>query len=105
MKVAIYVPHGAVPDKRGFAPAIVAWNHARRLKTARPVVISAREDYAGAQESVNGVPVYRIGEGKLYRRLFARPRASIRIRCTGARRRSSIGRGRTWFTRISLNFR
>lgn len=24
MKVAIYVPHGAVPDKRGFAPAIVA---------------------------------------------------------------------------------
>lgn len=70
MKLAIYVPHGAVPDKRGFAPAIVAWNHARRLKKLEPVIISACEDYVSAHETVNGVPVYRIGEGMLYRRLF-----------------------------------
>jgi UDP-N-acetylglucosamine:(glucosyl)LPS alpha-1,2-N-acetylglucosaminyltransferase len=70
MRVAIYVPHGAIPDKRGFAPAIVAWNHARRLKAATPLIISAREDYTSAYEMVDGIPVYRIGEGRLYRRLF-----------------------------------
>jgi len=70
MRVAIYVPHGAIPDKRGFAPAIVAWNHARRLKAVSPLVISAREDYPSAYEMVDGIPVYRIGEGRLYRRLF-----------------------------------
>lgn len=70
MKVAIYVPHGAVPDVRGFSPAIVAWNHARRLKTVSPVIVSAREDYPDAHEIVDGIPVYRIGEGRLYRRMF-----------------------------------
>jgi UDP-N-acetylglucosamine:(glucosyl)LPS alpha-1,2-N-acetylglucosaminyltransferase len=70
VKAAIYVPHGAIPDQRGFAPAIVAWNHARRLKAASPLVISAREDYPGAHEIVNGIPVYRIGEGRFYRRVF-----------------------------------
>jgi len=70
MRVAIYVPHGAIPDKRGFAPAIVAWNHARRLKAVSPLVISAREDYPSAYEMVDGIPVYRIGESRLYRRVF-----------------------------------
>ena len=70
MKAAIYVPHGAIPDKRGFAPAIVAWNHARRLKTVSPVIVSAREDCPRAHEIVDGIPVYRIGEGRLYRRVF-----------------------------------
>jgi len=70
VKAAIYVPHGAIPDKRGFAPAIVAWNHARRLKTVSPVIVSAREDYPDAHEIVDGIPVYRIGEGRLYRRVF-----------------------------------
>lgn len=70
MKAAIYVPHGAIPDQRGFAPAIVAWNHARRLKTLSPVIVSAREDYSSAYEIVDSVPVYRIGEGRLYRRVF-----------------------------------
>ncbi len=70
MKAAIYVPHGAIPDQRGFAPAIVAWNHTRRLKTVSPVIVSAREDYPDAHEIVDGIPVYRIGEGRLYRRVF-----------------------------------
>jgi hypothetical protein len=42
----------------------------RRLKAAHLIVISAREDYAGGREIVDGVPVFRIGEGRLYRRLF-----------------------------------
>lgn len=56
----MYVPHGAVPDRRGFAPAIVAWELARRLKTASPCVISAREGHAAASETVQGIPVHRI---------------------------------------------
>jgi glycosyltransferase involved in cell wall biosynthesis len=70
VKVAIYVPHGAVPDKRGFAPSIVAWNQARRLRSARPVIISALEEYSSTQETVDGVTIYRIRESGVYRRLF-----------------------------------
>ncbi len=70
MKVAIYVPHGAVPDIRGFAPAIVAWNFALHLKAVSPLIICAREDYSGDFEAVSGLPVHRIHEGRLYRRLF-----------------------------------
>jgi len=33
-------------------------------------VISAREDYSSAYEIVDGVSIHRIGEGRLYRRLF-----------------------------------
>ena len=36
MKICEYVPHGAVPDIRGFAPAIVAQNFAKFLKRTRP---------------------------------------------------------------------
>lgn len=66
----MYVPHGAVPDRRGFAPAIVAWELARRLKTVAPCVVSAREDHDAFSEMVQGIPVHRIQEGRLYRRLF-----------------------------------
>lgn len=70
MKLAIYVPHGAVPDKRGFAPAIVAWNHARRLSSIQPFIICAQEHEASAQETVDDISIHRLGEGRLYRRLF-----------------------------------
>jgi glycosyltransferase involved in cell wall biosynthesis len=70
VKISIYVPHGAVPDRRSFAPAIVAWNHALRMKSCSPTVISAQEDYPAKYEIVDGVPVYRINEGRIYRRLF-----------------------------------
>lgn len=70
MKLAIYVPHGAVPDKRGFAPAIVAWNHARRLKSVKPIVICAREDQTPGHASMYDISIHRIGEGRFYRRFF-----------------------------------
>jgi glycosyltransferase involved in cell wall biosynthesis len=70
MKVAIYVPHGAIPDIRGFAPAIVAWNFALHLKAVSSLVICAREDYSGDFDVVSGIPIHRIREGRLYRRLF-----------------------------------
>lgn len=70
LRSAVYVPHGAVPDCRGFAPAIVAWEVARRLKTVSPYVISARENYRVLFEMVQGIPVYRIHESRFCRRLF-----------------------------------
>lgn len=68
--VALYVPHGAVPDRRGFAPAIVAWENARHFRSVAPLIISAREDERAAFELVAGIPVHRLAEGRLYRRLF-----------------------------------
>ena len=70
MKVAIYVPHGAVKDRRGFAPAIVAYNHAINLKVALPYIISAREDYKNKFSIENDIHIYRIQESRIYRRLF-----------------------------------
>jgi glycosyltransferase involved in cell wall biosynthesis len=69
-RAAIYVPHGAVPDQRGFAPAIVAWQFARRLRQIAPCLISAREHYRADFEYIDGIPVHRIQESRLYRRLF-----------------------------------
>jgi glycosyltransferase involved in cell wall biosynthesis len=66
----MYVPHGAVPDRRGFAPAIVAWQFARHLRTFAPTVISAREHYREDRAAVGGIPIRRLHEGALYRRLF-----------------------------------
>ena len=31
IKVCQYIPHGAIPDARGFAPAIVAQNYAKTI--------------------------------------------------------------------------
>jgi glycosyltransferase involved in cell wall biosynthesis len=68
--VAIYVPHGAIPDRRGFAPAIAAWEAARRMRVVAPYVISASEDYRLKLETVEGIDVYRLHESVVYRRLF-----------------------------------
>jgi glycosyltransferase involved in cell wall biosynthesis len=70
LRVAIYVPHGAVPDVRGYAPSIVAWNFARHLSDITPVMLSAREHYRQWQECVSGIAIHRFHEGRMYRRLF-----------------------------------
>ncbi|PWB55440.1 MAG: hypothetical protein C3F18_05730 [Nitrosomonadales bacterium] len=70
MKVAIYVPHGAVPDKRGFAPAIVAWNFALQLRHLDPFMISVQEDYCEATDTIEGIPIRRLHESALYNRIF-----------------------------------
>lgn len=69
-RAAIYVPHGAIPDRRGYAPAIVAWNFARYLREFDPFVLCAREHHAADHEFVHGISVQRFHEGRLYRRLF-----------------------------------
>lgn len=70
MKICEYVPHGAVPDIRGFAPAIVAQNFAKFLKEDEAYIISNLEDYKDGFSKTEYGNVYRIGESALYRRLF-----------------------------------
>ena len=71
MNVVTYLPHGAIPDVRGFAPAIVAWNLARHLRFSQSHIICNREDYSQREEIYPGIgQVHRLKEGRLYTRLF-----------------------------------
>ncbi len=71
MKICHYVPHGAVPDVRGFAPAIAAQNFAKFLKEDT-YVISALENHQKLHEDTKYGDVYRIKQGFLYKRLFTK---------------------------------
>lgn len=71
MNVLTYLPHGALPDVRGFAPAIVAANLNRRLRFSRPYIICNREQYAEAYEQHPELGnIHRIAESRLYKRVF-----------------------------------
>ena len=71
MNVVTYLPHGAIPDVRGFAPAIVAWNLACHLRFSQFHIICNREDYIQREEVYPGIGrVHRLKEGRLYTRLF-----------------------------------
>ena len=71
IKLVSYVPHGTVPDTRGFAPSIVAYNLTKNLKQISAVTICNRETYRKDYEVDPEIgPIYRIREGRLYRRLF-----------------------------------
>ena len=65
-----YVPHGAIPDKRGFAPAIVAENISKYFKRLHPFFISNQENYKKSYEKLDMGEVYRLKEGKIYTKLF-----------------------------------
>ncbi|MQY52564.1 glycosyltransferase family 4 protein [Rhodocyclus gracilis] len=67
-KAAIFVPHGRVPDRRGFAPAIVAEQLGRRYGHFSPLFISAAE--AAAAPSAAGDNFEYIDVSKTYVRLF-----------------------------------
>lgn len=69
MKICEYVPHGAVPDIRGFAPAIVAQNFAKFLKEDT-YIISASENYREFYEESEYGDVYRIRQSWLYEKIF-----------------------------------
>jgi glycosyltransferase involved in cell wall biosynthesis len=71
IKLVSYIPHGAVPDIRGFAPSIVAYNLTRHLKLVRAVTICTRERFEADYEVDPEIgDIYRIEEGRIYRRLF-----------------------------------
>lgn len=67
--VAIYVPHGDIPDARGFSPAIVAWETGRRLVRFDPLFVCARENLQRPRSETSPF-IMRIREGSLYRRFF-----------------------------------
>lgn len=69
-EAAIYVPHGRVPDRRGFAPAIVAEQLARRYAGFSPLVISAGEPGDGRFERIDQLACHRLRLSAAYVRLF-----------------------------------
>lgn len=71
MKTVTYTPHGALPDLRGFAPALVAGEIARHLGFTRNTHVTAREGGLAEFEAhpVYG-EVYRFGESQAYRLAF-----------------------------------
>jgi glycosyltransferase involved in cell wall biosynthesis len=69
VQAAIYVPHGDVPDERGFSPAIVAWQHGKRLRRFTPLFICARENTERPYRE-HKPAIFRLHEGMIYRRLF-----------------------------------
>ncbi|MFN3884371.1 MAG: glycosyltransferase family 4 protein [Rhodocyclaceae bacterium] len=66
--VGIYLPHGDIPDQRGFAPAIVAWEHARRMRHFEPLLFCARENREHSLDE--SLPISRFAESGLYRLFF-----------------------------------
>ena len=71
IKLVSYIPHGAVPDIRGFAPSIAAYNLTKNFKQISAVTICNRETYKKRYEVDSEIgPIYRIKEGSIYRRLF-----------------------------------
>ncbi len=71
MKVLSYLPHGALPDVRGFAPAIVAWNLNRALRFCIPHTICNRE-HASLKEELHpeAGAIQRINESWAYKKVF-----------------------------------
>ena len=71
MKVLTYVPHGEIPDSRGFAPALVAQNLAAYFKGTSNLHVCAAETLPeGEENDPQWGSIIRIREGRLYRRFF-----------------------------------
>lgn len=71
MHVVTYTPHGPIPDFRGFAPALAAQYLARHLLLFRNLHVCARESHPLRYETDSELgPIWRLHEGRLYRRLF-----------------------------------
>jgi glycosyltransferase involved in cell wall biosynthesis len=71
MIVCQFVPHGAIPDIRGFAPAIVAQNFYKYFSAdIKHYFVSGLEHCETKEEMTEFGKVFRIGESKIYKRLF-----------------------------------
>lgn len=70
MRVITYTPHGALPDLRGFAPAIVASEIARRLGFTSNIHVTAREHGLSAFEVHPSLgEIHRVAEASWNARL------------------------------------
>lgn len=71
MKVCQYIPHGSIPDVRGFAPSIVAQMFYKYFsKEIEHYFVCNKEEYVKDEEKTEFGKVFRISESKLYVRLF-----------------------------------
>jgi len=72
MRVCQYIPHGAIPDVRGFAPAIVAQQLYQNFSSAIDhYFVSNQEHYAKKfVDDKNFGKIFRIKEGFLYKKIF-----------------------------------
>lgn len=72
MKVCQYIPHGAIPDIRGFAPAIVAQQFYKNFsKDIEHYFVCNQEEYLDSKvEDEEFGEIFRIKEGRIYKRLF-----------------------------------
>src|SRR5208337_2134003 len=71
LKLVSYIPDGAVPDIRGFAPSIAAYNLTKNFKQISVVTICNQETYKENYEVDPEIGrIYRIKEGRIYKRLF-----------------------------------
>lgn len=70
-KVLTYLPHGEIPDSRGFAPALVAQNLAKYQQAFQNLHVCAAETLPqGPDHHPAWGDIVRMKEGWLYRRLF-----------------------------------
>lgn len=70
LKVVTYIPHGDVPDIRGYAPAIVAQYLQSQLENIHHYFITNNESGKSASEQTEHGQVFRISESRVYRRIF-----------------------------------
>ncbi|WP_372521696.1 glycosyltransferase family 4 protein [Sulfuricaulis sp.] len=71
MKVVSYVPHGSIPDIRGFAPALIAYNLTKHMRFTTTYTICNLEHYRQRVDYDGRIgDIFRLHEGRIYRRLF-----------------------------------
>lgn len=66
--ICAYVPHGTVPDIRGFSPALVAWNQSLRLQRFSAFIACPAEAHPAGMHHIRGVPVFRYARRRLEER-------------------------------------
>lgn len=68
-RILVYVPHGDIPDRRGFSPSIVACELARRTSAYAPWLVCSAEGTPVGSAEWEHLPLRRLGPRHLYRRL------------------------------------
>ena len=68
-QVLVYVPHGGIPDRRGFSPSIVACEFAKRMRACVPYFVAAAEGDPRGPGQWERFPVERLPPRRLYTRL------------------------------------
>lgn len=66
--LCVCVPHGTVPDARGFSPALVAWNQSCHLQNWTPVIVCPSEHHAPGRRQTNEIVTFYYGRRRFEER-------------------------------------